>query len=114
VIQIKKTIAVVLIIFWFSFGFISAIFNANTSIEYKQLRKNFQTESNTITLTNIWGLVWGTTTYFFKCLTLNIGDVPMFFEIFIIILQIISALLIVWFLVEDLGNFVTNMIGKFI
>lgn len=109
----SKTMAIVIIVFWISFGFISFLFNANTSIEYKSLVSNFQSQNNNPSLVDYYHLVTGTIKFFFQSMTLTLPNVPLFFTLFIILMQIMSALIIVWIILDDVGNLLGSIISKF-
>lgn len=116
----SKTIAIVIIVFWISFAFISGVFHYNGS-DYQSLVNNFQMDSNgnkgiIDSMGSYLNLIWGTLKFFVQSLTISFPDVPFVFTLFIILMEIMSALVIIWMLLENLQGLLQALGGflKFI
>lgn len=110
----SKTITIVLIVFWVSFMFASAIFNFNGS-SYQDLINDFKINPEP-NLGDYVNLVWSTLKFFVQSLTLTFPDMPVVFTLPVILLEIMSALVIVWSIMDYMGKILESVGGliKFI
>lgn len=105
-------LVIVIVSFWLFFGIVVSIFNANQSIEYKSMMQDLQSNKS-MNLIEFYNLVLGMFKFLWQSLTLQIPGCPLPLAIFVQVLEIMSALIIVFLILEDLANILTAL-GKVI